>query len=715
MRKNNLISILLIFLLIITSNLFALNKITAKEQFNKVDSLMSGLSENYYLNLIYTEDVDTLGQSSQWHFLYTDESNNSMRYLSVSPDSVWIDSSTTELLDGAAFISENWINSDSALAIADSRGGIEFRSKCSDFRIRVILSEPLIWDSDLTWTITYINNTDENDQLTIEIMASYIDMKKCLTYYPLQIGNKWAYFYDTYYKDYNVYRYETDTLYREVIGDTIMPNGENYFILKEWYNSRYTHPTEYERLDSLDGKVYRYDTTCDNDELLIDDLFAMPGDTIDSYRYTMISNVAHTYTIFLGDTSVSNFGENIGGKSYQTEDLDIGNYILLENIGIYSHKCGFDFGNSSIILKYAKIGEQKYGDVNYFIGNDEKITAATGLLLADSLINTLIDSSSLMSISTSNVSTFGKSQTWHYSYNNQDSDELYFLSCNAETVWIDSISTKEWLGVMNIDGLWIDSDSAMAIAESQGGRDFRENHENYKIEIYLYKPLIPYSYVEWNIIYRDRETNQDFSIFIPGMPSIFPQPQNFSLKHEYDLANYFNLSWDYPDTSNTDAHLAGYYLFRNFEVIDTLKPEQLSYQEVQPPYCSDNNVYYFLEALYEKPYGVSSPTDTLFERGDAIGIDDVSDGIPERMELKRNYPNPFNPITTIKYSLSDPGFVMLNVYDIRGNQVDILVNNYQPAGYFEVLWNADKFPSGLYFYRLEIGEFTAMERCILLK
>lgn len=89
--------------------------------------------------------------------------------------------------------------------------------------------------------------------------------------------------------------------------------------------------------------------------------------------------------------------------------------------------------------------------------------------------------------------------------------------------------------------------------------------------------------------------------------------------------------------------------------------------------------------------------------------------IPTKPELEQNYPNPFNPATNIKYSISSPGMVKLAVYDMQGRVVQSLVNSYQPAGRYEVSFNAGKFASGVYFYSLSANNFTENRKMILIK
>jgi hypothetical protein len=84
-------------------------------------------------------------------------------------------------------------------------------------------------------------------------------------------------------------------------------------------------------------------------------------------------------------------------------------------------------------------------------------------------------------------------------------------------------------------------------------------------------------------------------------------------------------------------------------------------------------------------------------------------------ELGQNYPNPFNPSTTISYSLPDESQVSLIVYDIMGSQVVELVNAKQPAGSYNVQFDAAKLASGTYFYKLTAGDFISVKKMVLIK
>jgi hypothetical protein len=89
--------------------------------------------------------------------------------------------------------------------------------------------------------------------------------------------------------------------------------------------------------------------------------------------------------------------------------------------------------------------------------------------------------------------------------------------------------------------------------------------------------------------------------------------------------------------------------------------------------------------------------------------------VPAKHELAQNYPNPFNPSTTIRYELPTDGFVTLKVFDLLGREVATLVNEEQKADYHKVTFDASRLASGVYFYRLQAGQFTAVKRLMVLK
>ncbi len=96
-----------------------------------------------------------------------------------------------------------------------------------------------------------------------------------------------------------------------------------------------------------------------------------------------------------------------------------------------------------------------------------------------------------------------------------------------------------------------------------------------------------------------------------------------------------------------------------------------------------------------------------------LGI--INNSEPSEFTLEQNYPNPFNPVTSIKYSISKQSFVTLQIFDALGREINLLINESKQAGNYEITWDADAYPSGVYFYRLTANEFTLEKKMILLK
>ncbi|MDR3669134.1 MAG: SBBP repeat-containing protein [Ignavibacteriaceae bacterium] len=89
--------------------------------------------------------------------------------------------------------------------------------------------------------------------------------------------------------------------------------------------------------------------------------------------------------------------------------------------------------------------------------------------------------------------------------------------------------------------------------------------------------------------------------------------------------------------------------------------------------------------------------------------------IPDKYSLEQNYPNPFNPSATINYSLAKDGNVKLIVYNTLGSKVATIVNEYKQAGNYSVQFNGSIMTSGIYFYKLEAGQFIQVKKMILIK
>jgi hypothetical protein len=89
--------------------------------------------------------------------------------------------------------------------------------------------------------------------------------------------------------------------------------------------------------------------------------------------------------------------------------------------------------------------------------------------------------------------------------------------------------------------------------------------------------------------------------------------------------------------------------------------------------------------------------------------------LPTKYSLEQAYPNPFNPITKIKYQLPEDTRVIMKVFNILGEEIKTIVNGFQSGGYKEIAFNGEALPSGFYFYQLQTDKFTDVKKMLLVK
>jgi hypothetical protein len=121
--------------------------------------------------------------------------------------------------------------------------------------------------------------------------------------------------------------------------------------------------------------------------------------------------------------------------------------------------------------------------------------------------------------------------------------------------------------------------------------------------------------------------------------------------------------------------------------------------------CTSANTWeiYYEPLMYPHPLRQNNPS---------IVEEDI---LQKDFVLYQNYPNPFNPTTNIEFRIADFGFVSLKVYDVLGNEVATLVDEYRPVGKYKVEFDAYELPSGIYFYQLQAGEIIQSKKMSLVK
>ena len=170
-----------------------------------------------------------------------------------------------------------------------------------------------------------------------------------------------------------------------------------------------------------------------------------------------------------------------------------------------------------------------------------------------------------------------------------------------------------------------------------------------------------------------------------------------------------HLSWESPVSRNT--LLLGYDVYRNGEKANSDLVTELFY--LDNGYVNNSLNSYHIIAVYS--HGDSDPSPTIEITSEFDPIVTV-----HATSLGNNFPNPFNPSTTIYYDLHQPSHVKLEIYNVRGQLVNTLLNEYISTGAHSIIWNgsnAQGHPqsSGIYFYRLQTDTFSETKRMVLMK
>jgi hypothetical protein len=124
-------------------------------------------------------------------------------------------------------------------------------------------------------------------------------------------------------------------------------------------------------------------------------------------------------------------------------------------------------------------------------------------------------------------------------------------------------------------------------------------------------------------------------------------------------------------------------------------------------------------------YAINPDGDVIRVQDPVVNIENSINNVPTQYYLHQNYPNPFNPVTTITFQIPSRegwqpkadgvGFVTLKVFDVRGREVETLVNENLAPGSYSIIFDASKYPSGVYFYKLSVKDMILSKRMILLK
>jgi hypothetical protein len=139
-----------------------------------------------------------------------------------------------------------------------------------------------------------------------------------------------------------------------------------------------------------------------------------------------------------------------------------------------------------------------------------------------------------------------------------------------------------------------------------------------------------------------------------------------------------------------------------------------SWNEIGPE-LGEAYVYSLALSLDGHIYAGTSSSGVFRSKESVTSVQDPPPGFPASHALHQNFPNPFNPTTTIRFSIPTAGDVSLKIFNLLGERVATLVSGNKDAGTHTVQWDATGQPSGVYFYRLQAGDFSETRRLVLIK
>ncbi|MDP8202112.1 MAG: C25 family cysteine peptidase [Candidatus Tenebribacter burtonii] len=446
-----------------------------------------------------------------------------------------------------------------------------------------------------------------------------------------------------------------------------------------------------------DGTIYAYGFTDSNGyvEVQFDEPVQDPGTAY-------VTVTSHNFMTYQQDIPVIPLdGPYIIFESYVVDDTITGNGNgTLENGEIVD-----------LDMSIENLGTEQ--------GTDVIVTITT----TDSYITVVDGTENFGNVAAESIVTVTGAFTIEAAGDMPDSHMIYFeLEAVAEDTWISDFSLEAFAPMFPPENLTSEIQNyndVMLTWEQPSGTDMTRDLLGYKIykdgleiteindpAILTYTDaILPAGIYEYSITALFH-VGESCSSNIETVTLVLPVPQNPEASTQY--ANIL-ISWD----ELADRSFSHYKVYRNLLMIADDIMEN-SYIDLDVP----NGTYsYNVRSVYSGGYQSALSTDAVIEHIQT-NIDEII--IPVKTELTGNYPNPFNPTTTISFSTKEAGYVSINIYNMKGQLVKILVNKQLDAAYYDIVWNgkdnSDKpVSSGTYFYKMKSNNYTATKKMILMK
>ena len=279
--------------------------------------------------------------------------------------------------------------------------------------------------------------------------------------------------------------------------------------------------------------------------------------------------------------------------------------------------------------------------------------------------------------------------------------------------------------ISQVDSTGVDTAFVLSLYPLQVGNEWRYRHVDSEGDYDEYKEKTWYS---WCVIRKDsiiegrryycmsrrNVTGQCLWIRVDSSSLNYHTWDPYEqIETSYYLSGNYDSEWNFSDSkSNIFGEDRKVRIFNDYSII--FKSERC--------YASGIGMYF---SSYRQHGGREGRSELIGckidgqEYGNLVGVSKKYDQLPLDFVLK-NYPNPFNPTTTISYDLPEPTEINLTVYDMKGREVTTLKNQEQPAGHYEAKWNGvdesgSPVSTGVYFARLQVGDYSKTIKMVYLK
>jgi len=249
-----------------------------------------------------------------------------------------------------------------------------------------------------------------------------------------------------------------------------------------------------------------------------------------------------------------------------------------------------------------------------------------------------------------------------------------------------------------------DTSSKYALFEFYGGTDYVSFVNIYNIQLNTYKDFWESNYqtpdtfvFELNLF--EIEGNIRYIVITVGLQDSF--------SHIFGLYSYFsNLEPGWQTIKITDQIMKDIPIFGRFYFNVYIETFDSCYAGAKIGMRYFGGIDDTLGIMHYDTFGNPPP----------LGFKEDNDlKMPSNLVLEQNYPNPFNPSTSIRFSIPNAGLVMLKVYNSLGQEVANLVDGFMDVGNHKVDFNAYNLTTGVYFYKLQVGDFVEIKKMLLIK